>query len=118
MDKFGTGIKGEEVATMFLEENGYQIIAKNVSYPQTGEIDVIAKDGQILCFVEVRTRSSRVFGSPLESITPAKIKKITAAARRYLFENKIYAEGYRFDVVSVLHDKTELLKNAFYARWH
>ncbi len=118
MNKYGCGETGEMIAQEFLKEQGYVIVDTNVSFHNVGEIDIIAKDGGTLCFIEVRTRSDVRFGHPLESITPAKIRRIVAASRRYLTENNVPASGYRFDVVCVLHDVPSLYKNAFYARWH
>ena len=118
MDKYGVGDTGEMTAQAFLRDNGYVIIDTNVSFHNVGEIDVVAKDGGTLCFIEVRARSDRRFGHPLETITPAKIKKVVAASRRYLSLHKIPASGYRYDVVAVLDGVPTLYKNAFYARWH
>ena len=118
MDKYALGDKGEVLAQNFLREKGYVIIDVNVNYPKVGEIDIVAKDGGTLVFIEVRARSDRRFGHPLETITPAKIKRVVAASRRYLSEHRIPATGYRYDVVAILSDIPELYKNAFYARWH
>ena len=118
MDKYALGDKGEVLAQNFLQEKGYVIIDVNVNYHNVGEIDIVAKDGPTLVFVEVRARSDKRFGHPLETITPAKIRRIVAASRRYLSEHKIYASGYRYDVVAIISDVPELYKNAFYSRWH
>ncbi len=118
MDKYDLGDTGEMIAQNFLIEKGYSIIDTNVSYTNFGEIDIIAKDGGVLCFIEVRSRSDARFGNPLETITPTKIKKIVAASRKYLSVNNIPASGYRYDVVSVMRGVPTLYKNAFYARWH
>ena len=117
MDKYALGDSGEMIAQKYLTENGYVILDTNVRYQNVGEIDIVAKDGGILVFVEVRARSNARFGHPLETITPAKIKKVVAASRRYLSLNKIPASGYRYDVVSVLRETPTLIKNAFYAHW-
>lgn len=117
MDKYATGLSGEIAAKAFLENKGYKIIATNVNFPNVGELDIIAKDGQTLVFVEVRTRSDDRFGEPFSSITKSKIKKIVAASRMYLRENKIYCEGYRYDVIGIFHSQIEHLENAFYAYW-
>ena len=118
MDKYALGDSGEMIAQKYLTEKGYVILDANVSYPNVGEIDIVAKDGGVLAFIEVRSRSDRRFGHPLETITPSKIKKVVAASKRYLMLNKVPASGYRYDVVSVLYGEPELIKNAFYARWH
>ena len=118
MDKYALGDSGEMIAQKFLTENGYVILDTNVNFPNVGEIDIVAKDGGVLVFIEVRARSDRRFGHPLETITPGKIRKIIAASRRYLTLHKVPASGYRYDVVFVLHGEPQLIKNAFYARWN
>lgn len=118
MDKYASGVKGEEIAKEFLQAKGYAIVAQNIFYPNIGEIDIIAKDGNILVFVEVRTRTDNFFGNPLETITKAKIKKIVNTSRKYLSEHKISCQGYRYDVIGILYDKITHIENAFYARWN
>ncbi|MBO4538997.1 MAG: YraN family protein [Clostridia bacterium] len=118
MDKYALGDSGEMIAQKFLIENGYVILDTNVRYVNVGEIDIVAKDGGTLAFIEVRARSDRRFGHPLETITPAKIKRIVAASRKYLSLKRVPASGYRYDVVSVLYGEPQLIKNAFYARWN
>ena len=118
MDKYALGDSGEMVAQKYLTDNGYVILDTNVRYAGVGEIDIVAKDGGTLVFIEVRARSDKRFGHPLETITPSKIKKVVAASRRYLSLNKVPATGYRYDVVSVLYGEPQLIKNAFYARWN
>ena len=117
MDKYATGLQGELAAQSYLESKGYKIIASNVNFPNVGELDIVAKDGQTLVFVEVRTRSDDLYGEPFSSITKGKIKRIVAASRRFLQQNKIYCEGYRYDVVGVFHGRIEHIENAFYAHW-
>ena len=77
------GQTGEEAAAAFLTQQGYRIIEQNFSN-QLGEIDIIAYDGDTLCFVEVKTRNSDLFGSAFEAVTPAKQKKIGRVALSYL----------------------------------
>lgn len=117
MDKYGEGIKGEEIAKDYLKKLGYKIIASNVNYPNIGELDIVAMDGKILVFVEVRTRSDNAYGHPFETFTKDKIKKVVAASRRYLAENKVICRGYRYDAVAVFRGTPELIKDAFYAKW-
>lgn len=117
MDKYGTGISGEIEAKQYLENSGYKVIETNVNFPGVGELDIVATDGNVLVFVEVRTRSDNVFGNPLETVTPAKIRKIVAASRRYLMTHKACYGAYRYDVIGILHGKITHIKNAFYASW-
>lgn len=104
------------MALTFLQKNGYRILETNFRH-KSGEIDIIAKDKGILCFVEVKTRRSLDFGLPQESITAAKQKQIAKAALFYLSRNNLLEANARFDVVSVLYEgagrKIELIKDAF-----
>lgn len=117
MDKYGTGISGEVEAKNYLESIGYRIIDTNVNFPGVGELDIVASDGNTLVFAEVRTRSDNVYGNPLETVTPNKIRKIVAASRRYLMTHKARYGAYRYDVIGILYGKITHIKNAFYASW-
>ena len=118
MDKYATGIKGEISAKKFLVDLGYVIVDENVNFPNVGELDIVAKDGNVLVFVEVRTRADARYGNPLETITKAKINRIVKASRRYLSDKKIICGGYRYDVIGILNDNVTHIKNAFFARWN
>lgn len=111
-----TGSRGEEIATDFLKQKGYRIIKLNFRN-KLGQIDVIAKDKNTLCFIEVKTRKSLRFGSPLEAVSKAKQKRITKPALVYLKDNRLMDKPVRFDVVSVLLSKQypqiNLIKDAF-----
>ena len=117
MDKYAEGVKGEEIAKEYLVKQGYKIIAQNVSYPNIGELDIVAMDGKTLVFIEVRTRSDNVFGHPFETFTKSKINKVVKASRRFLYYNKIYAEEYRYDAIAVFRGEVEHIKSAFFAKW-
>ncbi|NLL56866.1 MAG: YraN family protein [Clostridiales bacterium] len=116
MDKYGVGVSGEQMALEYLEAKNYQIISTNVFYP-VGELDIVAKDGQTLVFVEVRTRQDNLFGHPLETLTKVKQQKIIKASRRYIMEYKIKASSFRYDVIAILNNNIEHITNAFYAKW-
>jgi putative endonuclease len=110
------GKRGEEAARAFLEKNGYTVVTSNYR-TRSGEIDLVALDGQVLVFVEVKTRSGQSYGSPWEAITPKKQKQISKVAAEYLIHNKVVDSEARFDVVAVTVGSSgpciELLKNAF-----
>ncbi|MBN1870317.1 MAG: YraN family protein [Candidatus Omnitrophica bacterium] len=115
--KIQLGQMGEEAAVAFLEREGYHILQRNFRNP-LGEIDIIAKEGDTICFIEVKTRKTDAFGSPLESITKAKQRKIMHVALSYLKGRERIEANARFDVVSVfLNDeeppRVSILKNAF-----
>jgi putative endonuclease len=110
------GKKGETVAVRYLKKQGYRIVEQNYR-SKVGEIDIIARDKQSLVFVEVKTRSSRSFGSPKWAITPKKQKAISMAALYYLKMTNQNDVDARFDVVSILlqgeDTQIELVRNAF-----
>lgn len=101
-NKKETGSYGEKLATEFLKELGYKIIIKNYVY-RKGEIDLIAKDGELLVFIEVKYRKNLEFGRPELQITNSKQHQIKKVALGYLFENDIRDMQCRFDVIAILH---------------
>lgn len=121
------GAYGEQLAASHLKQNGYQIIARNVTLPLgrtpegtpiTGELDIVALDGQTLVFVEVKTRSSDELALPEAAVTSAKQRKLARTARRYRRLIGPVDMPYRFDVVSIVASgqaapKIKLLKNFF-----
>jgi len=110
------GRNSEKRAASFLEKNGYTIIDKNYRCRQ-GEIDLIANDGDTLVFCEVKARSNKAFGTPLEGVTRAKVEKIRKTAEHYMHKKGITNVDCRFDVVAIDESgkKTsiELIRNAF-----
>ena len=105
------GEQGEELAARYLESCGYAIVAANFKVPigrnlndaaVTGEIDLIALDGDLLCFVEVKTRSSADFAEPTAAVNLRKQRQIIRTARVYRDIFRIRDMEYRFDVVSVI----------------
>lgn len=110
------GKSGEDIALDFLKKQDYHIIERNFK-SRLGELDIIAKDANTVCFVEVKTRTSSDKGTGFESITKNKQHKLSKLALAYLKTHNLLKQKARFDVVSVLLDglsnKTELIKNAF-----
>ena len=92
------GKLGEETAAGYLAERGYEIIARNIRTPY-GEIDIIARQGDVTIFVEVKTRTSNKMGLPEESITARKRQHMLAAAEHYAMENEI--DHWQIDVISI-----------------
>ena len=95
------GNTGEDLATEYLEKQGYIIIERNF-YCKQGEIDIIAKDKNEIVFIEVKSRTNLVFGLPSEAVTKQKIKHLFKTARYFLYKNKMVNEYIRFDVVEIL----------------
>lgn len=118
MSKKGTGLgeKGEDLAVDFLKAQGYKIICRNYR-TRLGEIDIIAKDKDVLSFIEVKTRASERFGLGKESVSTAKQRQIAKSAIIFLKEKRILNKKSRFDVISVdsfyPQVKLDLIKDAF-----
>jgi putative endonuclease len=100
MKRSETGVLGERLAGDFLGRNGYEVIERNYRCRE-GEIDIIAKQGETLVFVEVRTKRGAAYGGPEESITAAKMQRLRKAAARYAQERPGLPEARRIDVVAV-----------------
>jgi putative endonuclease len=117
MKRRETGIQGEQLACDFLGKNGYRIIQRNFRCPG-GEVDIVAQQKDTLVFVEVRTKSSRHFGTPEESITPAKMEKLRNVAAYYWQSCPNLPESWRIDVVAIEMNnrgrvsRIELIENA------
>jgi len=110
MNRRDTGILGEKIAGDFLKKRGYQILETNYRCPY-GEIDIVARYGDYLVFIEVRTRKSLRFGSPEESITRAKRQKLIATAWHYQQDIADTPLLWRIDTVAVeLNQKNEILR--------
>lgn len=107
------GRRAEDVAAIFLQQQGLILVERNYRC-RFGEIDLIAREGDALVFVEVRMRTSRAFGGAAASITAAKRDKLLRAARHYL-SGRTGAPACRFDAVLLNGDTAapEWLKNVF-----
>ena len=110
------GITGESLAVKALKKKGYHIVALN-HRSKLGEIDIIAKEGDSLAFVEVKTRRTSHFGDPKMAVTQDKQRKISMVALDYLKKSGQMDEKARFDVVAIRliqgHPEIEIIKNAF-----
>ena len=103
----------EKLAAEALSANGYEIIEFNFRC-RIGEIDIVARDGKYLCFIEVKYRVSEKLGNPLEAVTKSKTNTIMKVARNYL-KYKGLSENIpiRFDVISIKGCEVKIIKNAF-----
>jgi putative endonuclease len=111
------GTKAEQTARAYLEQHGYRILAWNYRC-RRGEIDIIAEDGMVLCFVEVRSRRSGAFGGPLATVDRGKQLRIIRAVKHYLAEKDCADREIRFDVVGITYEPSpqlELIRGAFEA---
>jgi putative endonuclease len=103
------GRHGEGIAAAYLQQEGYLILARNWRCPR-GELDIVAREGETLAFVEVRTRRGERFGNPEESVTPAKQAKLLELAQTYLQETGLTDQNWRIDVVAIEIDQRGSLK--------
>lgn len=94
------GREGERLAQRFLASQGYVIERTNVRFP-VGELDIVARDGRTLCFIEVRSASSAQWGGALATITERKRRRIIQAARWYLGGQEALPPEIRFDVLAI-----------------
>jgi putative endonuclease len=102
--RVGLGRRGEDLAAQELARRGYEIVARNWRC-EAGEVDIVARKGGVWHFVEVRTRRGSDFGSPEESLTPAKQARMVAVAEHYLAERGLGEVDYRLDLVAVEMDR-------------
>lgn len=113
------GQKGEDIAAAFLEDKGYILLERNHRHRRS-EIDIIAKDGDILVFVEVKSRSSDFYGKP-ESFVTARKEELMASASSAYMEKINHDWEIRFDFISILFHgelyEIEHFKDAFFPRF-
>ena len=112
MNKRELGAEGEARARAYLLGKGAKILEMNYRRP-TGEIDIIARQGRTLLFVEVKRRSSLRFGRPSEAVNRQKQAHILRTAQLYLQEKRLEDAPVRFDIIEVLPDGIHHIENAF-----
>ena len=107
------GNNGEEIAVLFLKEQGLEILDRNF-YTRHSEIDIVALDGDTYVFVEVKYRESDRYGDPLEAITRAKQRRLYNAARVYFYEKHLpESTPARFDAIGICKSSINWIKDAF-----
>ena len=121
LDRLSLGKAGEDCACRELERRGYAILARRYR-SRYGEIDIIARDGPTVVFVEVKARTSSRFGEPAEAVTLHKQTRVTAMAEDYLARHRLLNVPCRFDVVAIAFGSdgrpaVEVYRNAFDAAW-
>ena len=108
------GNAGEDLACRYLEKQGYKILERNKQYSRFCELDIIALHKNTTVFVEVKSRKTDDFGTPLEAITKTKFENIKKGVKFYLAENKV--KDFRIDVIGITlkpEIKIEHLKNIY-----
>ncbi len=107
------GDEYEQMAVIYLRKHGYRIKERNFRC-KFGEVDIIAKKGNYLVFIEVKFRSSNVYGTPAEAVNYAKQRRISNVASFYLYKNKYPADTpVRFDVAAISEEGIRIIENAF-----
>lgn len=109
------GATAEAVAVEALLRAGYDIVEQNWTC-DAGEIDIIARQGDVLVFVEVRSRADGMHGHAAEMVTPAKQRRVTRLAGIYLLLERPAYERCRFDVVAITGDEVEIIQDAWRVR--
>lgn len=107
----GIGELGEKAACKYLKKNGYKILEcnyKHFSGKMVGEIDIIARKGETISFVEVKTRKGDDFGLPCEAVTKNKQQKLIRTAYTYIEEHNLDC-NYSFDVIEVFHNEKKVV---------
>lgn len=97
------GLRGEEVARRTLEEAGLTVLERRYRR-RFGEIDIVARCGELIVFVEVKTRSGAIHGAPAHAVTPLKQRRLSRVAAAYLQQRRLAHRPCRFDVVEVTRD--------------
>lgn len=114
--KLEFGRQAEKTALEFLKNEGYQILERNFRV-KCGEVDIIAKDQGVFCFIEVKARHTLELGEPAEAVSVRKQKQIAKAALSYLKAKDLLDQAARFDVITLLYQdklpQIDLIKNAF-----
>ena len=113
MSTRSVGDLAERRAAQFLESLGYTLLHRNYRC-RLGEIDIIAEESGVLCFVEVRSRASARYGEPLETISATKRRRIALTANHFLATRSVHERACRFDVVTITGEgEPRLLRDAF-----
>lgn len=106
------GQHAESLAAQWYEANGYEVLARNWRCRE-GELDLVVRRARQLVFCEVKARTTDAFGVPAEAVTRTKQQRLRVLAAKYLDESPVRPTGIRFDVVSVLGGKLEVIEGAF-----
>ena len=118
--KQALGREGERLAELFLKKKGYKLVERNYRC-RGGEVDLILLDRKVVVFVEVKTRTDDIFGSPFEAVEPRKQRRMILAAQLFLQQKQLHERDARFDVVGIswpgAQPLVEHIRNAFVIAW-
>ena len=112
MDSYTEGKLGEIRAEQILAEKGYEILARNFRVAGS-EIDLIARDGEVIAFIEVKKRKNAPGACGREAVTPAKQRRICKGALYYMMQEGLMNRQARFDVMEIQGERVTYLENAF-----
>lgn len=107
-----TGLEYEKLAAKLLKKNGYKIIETNY-LSRAGEIDIIASKKDYIIFVEVKYRKNEARGTAAEFVNKSKQNKIIKTAIEYIKKHNLTDKSFRFDVVAITGEETEIVENAY-----
>lgn len=119
MNNHDFGTQGEQEAASYLCKHGYTILYRNFRVGRMGELDIVGKEGDTLCFIEVKTRSNKKFGTPAQAVSASKQSTIMRLAQVYMQRYSIKDIPVRFDIVELMMNRDgmvqniELIQNAF-----
>ena len=105
------GKRGENAAARYLKRSGYKILERGYKNP-FGEVDIIASKGEVIAFIEVKTRLNENYGAPSEAVDRKRREKYIRAAEYYFYGKQIDFV-VRFDIIEILHDELNHIENAF-----
>jgi putative endonuclease len=114
MERQALGIEGENLAVEEIERRGYAVLARRYR-TRHGEIDIVARDGETVVFVEVKTKDTEEFGKAAEAVGVRKQQRIVSMAIDYLARNRLTAKPCRFDVVAIDGSVLTYYRGAFVA---
>src|SRR5690554_5300589 len=122
MNRRKTGSLLEEKACDILKKEGYKIVDRNFRAGRIGEIDIVAREGEYICFIEVKGRRSISFGTPAEAVGYEKRSRIRRVSSQYIVNNGMHNQNIRYDVLELYYKKAygdivlnkyNLIRNAF-----
>ena len=110
-EHLATGLWGEKQAENYLKQLGFKILGHRIRVGKKDELDVLARDGECLVFVEVKTRRNKDFGRPVSAVDQKKRFRMSRAAVRYMKTLRKKPDFFRFDVVEVIGQKDSGVKD-------
>ena len=110
------GLASEEQAIRYLQSRGWDVVAHRFRAGRI-EIDIVARRGHLVAFIEVKARRGTAFGSPFEAITGGKRREIVRAARVWMDRHGQRADVYRFDCIAIVDNQLDHLEDAFRPGW-